>query len=355
MPRSHLTLAALATAAVPGFDPVQARAFSTGRHGDFFTAIVTDAENRELIVRAPNSQAAEDQLVAEKYALGAMTAGIRSQLPFEVPTAVGRATLGKTFGLVFDYIPGDLVNLADLTAQPALLVSTGEALASIHSLPTGFVVDAGLPNLSASNVQLQVRNLVSQAVSTKLVPETLANRWRDAVDSEAMWQFEPTVIHGSFSADVLVAGLDSLSGVLGWSALRVADPAFDLHWVMNLPTESQNQIFESYQGIRLSLMDPSLRNRAAMHSELELVRWLLHGLETKDSAIVDDAVQMFDRLVDSVNANDTNPVQAAMSPVLTVTEVVDLLDETPGDSYPGRSQGLEPVTDDQASRNSASE
>ena len=73
MARSHITLAALATAAVPGFDPVQAQAFSTGMHGDFFAAIVTDATGRELIVRVPNSAEAEAQLGAEKYALETMT------------------------------------------------------------------------------------------------------------------------------------------------------------------------------------------------------------------------------------------------------------------------------------------
>lgn len=354
MARSHLTLAALATSAVVGFDPVQARAFSTGTQGDFFAAVVTDATGRELIVRVPNSADAEDQLGAEKYALETMTPGIRSRLSFDVPEVLGRAALGKTFGLVFNFLQGHQITLADISASEALSVSIGTGLASIHSLPTNFVADAGLPFFTALEVQRQTRDLVTRAQGTNLLPVALSARWQEAVDDANLWMFEPTVIHGSINADSFIAGEDSLTGILGWAALRVGDPAWDLHWLINAPVDAQDSTFESYLNSRRSLVDPKLRQRATLYSELELARWLLHGVEQKSTEIVDDAIDMLDRLVDSVHAETINPIGTETAPVLTVTEVVELLDETPGDTS-ARYRGMEPVADDQRSSNSLSE
>lgn len=354
MARSHITLAALATAAVPGFDPVQAQAFSTGMHGDFFAALVTDATGREVIVRVPNSAQAEAQLGAEKYALETMTAGIRSRLTFDVPTLVGRASIGKTFGLVFDFLHGHQLGLADFTAESGLPVSIGSGIASIHSLPTHFVSDAGLPFFSASDIQRQTRELVSQAQATNLLPAALSARWQEAVNDSNLWMFEPTVIHGSLGIDSFIAGEDSISGVLGWAALRVGDPATDMHWIINAPIDAQDAAFSAYGDSRHSLVDPKLRQRATLYSELELARWLLHGVEQKSTEIVDDAIDMLDRLVDSVHQENNNSIGTDTEPILTVTEVVELLDETPGDSI-GRYPGMKPVTDDQRSSNSLSE
>ena len=340
MARSHITLAALATAAVPGFDPVQAQAFSTGMHGDFFAAIVTDAAGRELIVRVPNSAEAEAQLGAEKYALETMTAGIRSRLSFDVPTLVGRAPLGKTFGLVFEFLHGDQLTLSDFTPETGLPTSIGTAIASIHSLPTHFVSDAGLPTFSAQDVQRQTRELVSRAQATALLPAALSARWQEAVDDSSLWMFDPTVIPGSLGADSGIAGTDSVA---------------DMHWIINAPIEAQNIAFGSYGDSRHSLVDPKLRQRATLYSELELAKWLLHGVEQKSPEIVDDAIDMLDRLVDSVHQENTNAIGTDTAPVLTVTEVVELLDETPGDAASGRYRGMEPVTDDQRSSNSLSE
>jgi macrolide phosphotransferase len=355
MARSHLTLAALATSAVAGFDPVRARPFSTGAHGDFFAAVVVDAAGRELIVRVPNSSEAEAQLTSEKYALETMTPGIRSRLTFSAPDLVGRATWNKTFGLVFEFLPGQQLTVGDISADSALPVAIGAALASIHSLPTNFVADAGLPFFTSLEVQRQTRDLVERATASKMLPAALALRWQEAAADDTLWMFEPTVIHGSLGADSLVAGEDSLAGILGWAALRVGDPAWDLHWLINASLDVQDATFAAYVDARRSLADPKLRQRATLYSELEVARWLLHGIEQKNAEIVEDAVDMLDRLVDAVRQEPTNSVGQETAPVLTVTEVVNLLDETPGDAPVGRYRGLQPVTDDQRSSNSASE
>ena len=354
MARSHFTLAALATAAVADFDAVGARPFTTGLHGDFFAAVVQDEAGRQLIVRVPNSAEAEAQLSSEKYSLETMTPGIRSRLPFDVPELVGRATWNKTFGLVFDFLPGAPLSVGEINANAELASSIGSGLAALHSLPTNFVADAGLPFFSALEIQRQTRELVDRARESKMLPAFLASRWQEAVNDDTLWMFETTVIHGSLGADSLLSGEDSLGGILGWAALRVGDPAWDLHWLINSSLESQEAAFAAYTAARASLADPKLRQRATLYSELELARWLMHGIAQKDTAIVEDAVDMLDRLVDAVRQEPVNSVGQDTAPILGVTEVVELLDETPGDAA-GRYRGMEPVTDDQRSSNSASE
>jgi macrolide phosphotransferase len=242
-----------------------------------------------------------------------------------------------------------------LSANSPLSSSIGVGLASIHSLPTNFVADAGLPFFSSLEVQRQTRELVQRAIASKMLPAALAVRWEDAVEDGALWMFEPTVIHGSLGADSLVAGSDSLAGILGWAALRVGDPAWDLHWLINASLDAQDATLTAYIEARRSQADPKLRQRATLYSELEVARWLLHGIEQKSPEIVEDAVDMLDRLVDAIRQEPVNSVGQQTEPILTVTEVVDLLDVTPGDAPRGRYRGLEPVTEDQRSINSASE
>jgi hypothetical protein len=154
-------------------------------------------------------------------------------------------------------------------------------------------------------------------------------RWNEAVTDDSLWQFEPTVIHGALSVDRFVIGEDSVSAVLGWGSLRVGDPAWDLHWLVSLDAASQNQAFESYTDVRQSAVDPKIHERAVLYSELELVRWLVHGLELSRQDIVDDAVAMLDRLTDTVRYEGENTVGQAQEPVLDLLEVETLLESTP--------------------------
>lgn len=359
MARSHLTLAALATSAVADFDPVRSASFSTGEHGDFFAAVVENAAGRELLVRVPNSAEAEAQLSSELYALEHMSAGIRSRLAFDVPTVIGRATIGKTFGLIFDFIKGTSVTLADFRQDSDVPVSVGRGIAAIHALPTSFVADASLPVFYAAEVQKQTRELVDKARATNLLPAALVARWQNAVDDAALWMFEPTVTHGSLNADSFLVGEDSLTAVLGWATLRVGDPAWDLHWMINVDLDAQDIAFGAYSAARRSAADPKLRQRATLYSELELARWLLHGVEQKSPEIVDDAINMLDRLVDSVHAETSSPIAPGLDEALTVTQVVELLEDTPGGSQSadprGDYRGMPPVTDNQRSSSSLSE
>ena len=96
-------------------------------------------------------------------------------------------------------------------------------------------------------------------------------------------------------------------------------------------------------GARLVHTSP-LARRALLHAELELARWLLHGIDTRDDAVIDDAVGLLDGLVASVHEQSSEPLTSDTGPILAVAEVERLLDETPRDVV-ARDAGSTMLTD----------
>jgi macrolide phosphotransferase len=355
MARTPLTLAALSTAAVSGLEVVAAREHTTGEHGDYDAAILQTADGRELIVRVPRTQAAETEQAADLIALGAMTGGIRSRLPFEVPTALGQAPFGGSRAVVYDFLPGRPLGLEQVHGE--LAVSAGQAVGAIHSLPTGFVLEAGLPQQSADDAQRAVVSVIDRAQATGSLPAALRERWYEAAADQALWRFLPTVINGALSADSLLVDGQAVRAVIGWSALSVGDPARDLAWVMGAQPEAAEAVFSWYEMGRPSAADPRLQHRALLHAELDLARWLLHGHELHDQTIIADAESMLDTLVDRVHQNGVERLDQATGPVLDAAQVEQLLAQTPRAQTPGarmpgahgsaaHSTGFAPVEDE---------
>jgi aminoglycoside phosphotransferase (APT) family kinase protein len=358
MARTHLTLAALATSAVDGLDVVRATPAGSGAQGDFDSALLTARDGRQLIIRVPTGQPAETEQSADLIALRSLTAGIRSRLPFDVPTYLGQTPIDGTRAVVYDFLAGAPLRLEDVRAGDGLAGSVGRSIAAIHALPTAFVGDAGLPVLTAAECLSSTEALIEAAVGTGLVPTALRDRWRAAVRDTDLWQFQPTVINGALTAESFLVEGETVVGVLGWSALRVGDPARDLHWVLAMATDSAESTLGAYAAARHVATDRQFTHRALLYAELEVARWLLHGRELHEQSIVDDAVQMLDGLVDRVHTNTADRLSHATGPVLDVSDVEDLLDQTPGDRSGddfSPSEGLKPMRDDQSEESSSSE
>jgi len=343
MARTPFTLAALSTAAVPGLEVVSTREHTTGEHGDYDAAIMRAADGRELIIRVPRTQAAETEQAADLIALGAMSGGVRSRLPFEVPTALGQAPFDGSRAVVYDFLPGRPLELELVHGEIA--VSAGQAVAAIHSLPTAFVLEAGLPQQSADDAQRAVMTVIDRAQSTGSLPAALRSRWFQAAADQSLWRFAPTVINGALSADSLLVDDAAVRAVIGWSALSVGDPARDLAWVMGAQPEAAEAVFSWYEMGIQSAPDPRLQHRALLHAELDLARWLLHGHELHDQAIIADAEAMLDTLVDRVHQNGVDPLEQATAPVLDAAQVEQLLAQTPG-AASVHSEGLTPLEED---------
>ncbi len=298
--RSPLTLAALATVAVPGLDAVDVR---RPRHPTSGTdaAVVIDAEGRRWVVRAPQSAAAGAALEAEVGLLRGLAAHVDAGLlPFDVPRPTGFADLPEGGrAVVHPQLPGRPLRLEDLGPGPGLAAAVGRAIAAIHELPPETVEDAGLPVYEADTYRQRRLAEVDEAARTGHVPTGLLRRWEHALEDVAMWRFRPVVVHGDLSADHVLCVVDRPTAVLGWAEAKVADPADDLAWLLvAAPHEGVDAILEAYNLRRTELRDPHLADRALLAGELALARWLLHGVRLEDEAIVADAAAMLTELAE---------------------------------------------------------
>lgn len=324
MARSHLTLAALATSAVADLDIVGVQQFGSPG-GDFDAAILTGRDGRHWIVRVPRSERAEQEQSADLLALRALSAGVRARLPFTVSTFAGQVPVDGTRAVVSEFVYGSKVPLGSMSVE--LAASIGAAVAAIHSLPPNVVIDAGLPSHSPVESLRSVVALMDRAAATGLVPAALLSRWERASEEATLWQFTPTVVNGSLGSDSFLSANDAVTGMVGWHALRVGDPASDLQWLAGAAPELVDAAHAAYSRVR-GAVDRQLRQRASLLSELEIARWLLHGTEVTSTEIIDDAVEMLSALVDDVQMDLMNPIGGPSVP-LGVDEVEQLLERTP--------------------------
>ena len=326
MVRTALTLAALATSAVAGLDVTSATRFGALGSGNFEKATLTNREGRRLIIRVPRMQSAADYATADLAGLRALSTGVRGKLPFAVPRYLGEVAVEATRAIVYDFLPGDPLALSELASITELAASVGRSLAAIHSLPTGFVIDAGLPLVRPLDALSGVVSIMDRAGSTGLVPGALLSRWERATEDPALWQYAPTVINGGLTASSFIHGDNAVTGVVGWALLSVGDPARDLFWALSTSAaDASDGVLDEYNKTRGS-SDRQVKKRAMLYAELELAKWLLHGTEVKSTAIVDDAIAMLHNVVDFVQNDLNRRIDTNTRPVLSVAEVEEMLD-----------------------------
>lgn len=326
MARSPLTLAALATAAVPGIDVTGATRHGAGPVGRFDQAVLDVRDGSHAIIRIPRMKTAETQASADLLALQALTTGVRGRLPFAVHSFLGMAPIDGTRAVVYDFLPGSPVELSSLAADGGLAGSIGRAIAAIHALPTSLVTDADLPFTRPLDTLATTVTVMEQAGATGLVPAALVERWENASEDPALWQFAPTVVNGAMSAETVLQQNDQVTGIVDWYALGVGDPARDLYWVLGATTpDAAESVFDAYNHARGST-DRQVKKRATLYAELEIAKWLLHGTQERSTEIVDDAVGMLHNLVDIVQNDLNRSIDTNTRPVMTVAEVEDMLD-----------------------------
>ncbi|GAA4670631.1 hypothetical protein GCM10025780_12670 [Frondihabitans cladoniiphilus] len=318
----------MATAAVADLDVRATGLQGSIGTGDFDSARLTGGQGENWIIRVPRSQRAEAEQSADLVALRALSLGVRKRLSFEVPTYRGQAPIAETRAIVYDYVEGTPLAASDVLAGTGLPSAVGAAVAAIHALPTSFVTDAGLSSHTPFEAMRSSASVVDRAAATGMLPAALLERWENAIQDSLLWQFQPTVINGSLEASSFLVSGDRISGLLGWHDLQIGDPARDLAWVLGAPTEdSVDAVFEAYSVSR-GTSDRQLRHRATLYHELDLAKYLLHGTHTKNTEVVDDAVAMMTRLVDTVQFSDERPLVAGTTEALDLDGVEDLLTAT---------------------------
>jgi aminoglycoside phosphotransferase (APT) family kinase protein len=299
--RSALALAALASVAVPGLDPV-AVGPSALCGPAFDAAVVTGGDGRRWLVRAPGRPAVAAVVDVEERLLPL----IQPLLPAPVPVPAGYCRLpegGRC--VVSEHLPGAPLDAGSLEAGSPLAAELGRLLAALHEVPPEVFEEAGVPVYAADEYRLRRLADVDRAAATGHVPAALLGRWERELEQVAHWRFVPTPVHGDLAGEHVLVHGERLSGVLSWGEARVADPADDLAWVVaGAPTEATDTVLEAYAMARGHQPDPHLVDRARLAGELALARWLLSGVAADDAGVVDRATQALARLAEVVPDDD---------------------------------------------------
>lgn len=295
--RSPLALAALACAAVKGLEPVSSRDHA-GLGKDLDVAVVADGVRREWVVRCPRNAAAGARLEAE----GRLLAILGARLPYAVPQVEGSAKLPEGGrAVVHRTLGGAPVDLTSLSPESPLVTALGRALAALHDVPGELLEDVGLPAYTADEYRQRRLAEVDRAAASGHVPATLLSRWERALEEVGAWRFVPCVVHGDLAPENVLVDGDRVTGILEWAETRIADPADDFAWLASGCTPSTFlAVLDAYTEARHTEPDPDLGRRARLAAELAVARWLLHGVSTDDSGIVDDALTMLTDLDTSV-------------------------------------------------------
>ncbi|WP_194949249.1 phosphotransferase [Actinomyces trachealis] len=321
--RSALSLAALASVAVPGLNPSRLTTPQSDSP-ELRVVGVVDTAGRTWEVLEPHDDTTGATLEAEAGALRSIGRIIDDgRLTFQVARVAGAVRLGGTHVQVRTHLPGSPIDLNGLHPGPGLSSGLGRALGELHELPVSVINEAGLPVYTAEDVRMRWSKLLDVAEKTGQLPAPLLSRWRQALRHAAMWRFRPVVVHGDLAEEnVLVAG-GGVVGMRGFGQAHVGDPAEDLSWIYaSVPLDCLDSIENGYDVARSEGVDKHLRDRAELVSELGLVRWLMHGVHTGNDAVTKDALTMLDDLREQVGDEPlVEEVEPRLAPVATARVV----------------------------------
>lgn len=286
-------------AAQPDIKPVGVAPARATRDG-VDMAVVQDDQGRSWVVAAPRGAASGAALEAEVEAV-TLLAG---RVPFVVPRPVATVALREGgHAVVYPAPTGRAVDLTRLASSPLLCQAIGRSLAALHQVSPNVVERAGVPVYEADDIRRRRLSELDRGAATGQVPSVLLQRWEAALDDEARWRFTGAVVHGDLVAErVLVSG-DDVSALLDWTDVHVGDPAQDLAWLaVGAEPETVTAVLQAYVAARGPGADEFLLERAVLHGEMALLKWLLHGERTGAEAVSADARDMLSQLAGWVSA-----------------------------------------------------
>ncbi len=295
MTRSPLFLAALASAAVPGLDPVSVEGLRPVAGSAFDVAYVTDSQERRWVIKAPRSQAAG----AELAAVGALAPLLGRRLDIAMPMVRGEVSVPEGRAIVYLRLPGRPIDFASLPPG-ALSAGVGKALAHIHNLELSVFEEAGRPTYDAESHRRRQLSELDRGAATGHVPTNLLTRWEQRLEDISLWRFAPTPVHGSFVGDNVLASFDDeesaddghVRGVLAWEASRVGDPADDFaDLVQRAQSDVLDAVLRAYTQSRVERPDGNLLARARLAAEMTPMRVLLRSLAAGDRDLVEAAAE----------------------------------------------------------------
>jgi aminoglycoside phosphotransferase (APT) family kinase protein len=329
MASSPLILAALAKSILPSAKFKQARSIPSEGRGPVNSALLTDSDGIQYVVREARNAKGNLELATETQAVRAVkNAG---SLPFNVPALVAESTgpNGNTLQ-VLEFVYGSNVEFDVIRPTSPLVNSLGKAIAAIHSLSIDAVRQAGMPEYSAAEIREARLAELDRAASSGRIPATLLQRWESALEDLDLFRFQPTVVHGNLvGANVLELG-DDVSGVLGWSSLEIGDPAQDF---IGFAAQTDPELFDAvrfaYQSLRTEL-DQNLAQRATLYSELAIAAYLVSSISSNNEGEAQWAESQLESIASLVEEGSALPLGrvAFASALPAFVDEVDLVVET---------------------------
>ncbi|MFQ4147105.1 macrolide 2'-phosphotransferase [Arthrobacter sp. LAPM80] len=316
-----IELAAIASAAVPGLN-VTAFGPEPDDAADFCSAMLVDSENRRWRVRSPRHPEASTRLETERQVLRAFSPAIRAELPFLLPSVAGTVRQGELITFVYSHIKGRAESVERLASgTAALALEIGAAIAAIHDLPQELVTNSDLPSYTANEFRQRKLNELDQAATTGKIPPSLLRRWEHAMEDVALWRFNACVVHGDLHEDNILLDADQVTAVIGWTDLRIGDPADDFAWLVavNDPV-FVDTVMQSYAAARKETPDPHLLRRAALSAEFALAQWLVKGYAADSARMVEDAESMLKTLEADIAEHGGQPI--SVEPTVVPVAVV---------------------------------
>lgn len=336
--RSPSFLAALASAAVPGLDPVSVEALPSTPEDRFDVGFVMDSQHRRWVVRAPR----DDMAAAEMDRSVAMLGIIARRLPFGVPMPRGfiaLATGGRA--MVYPYLPGHHVDLAAVPRGAGVAAELGRALAALHNLDARIYDEAGLPSYDADVYRSRRLTDLDRAAATGRIPAGLLTRWEAALEDVALWRFATVPTHGSVTAEHVLTAFDDdhdaasgrVRALTGWEHAQVADPADDFaELVSTMTPDALDTVLEAYALSRVERPDPHLLVRARLASELRVLTGLMDAVAARRLDLADVLTTQLRQLDNAIQASDDPRLSlapAAVRPRATQRVVDEPEQETP--------------------------
>ncbi|MDC5698958.1 phosphotransferase [Intrasporangium calvum] len=295
MTRSPLVLAALASAAVPGLDPVAVEGVRARPSGSFDVAFVTDKQERRWVIKAPMTHGAG----AELEAVAALGPLLGRRLELAMPLVRGTVPIPEGRAIVYLRLPGRPLDFAALPPGE-LAAGVGRALAHVHNIELAVFEEAGRPVYDAESHRRRQLSELDRAAATGHVPTNLLTRWEQRLEDISLWRFAPTTVHGSFLGDNVLASFDDddhaeageVRGVLGWEESRVGDPADDFAELVRLASPAAvDDVLRAYARARVERPDGNLLARARLAAEMTPMRLLLRALAAGARHRVEDAAE----------------------------------------------------------------
>ncbi len=308
MTRSPLALAALASSAVPGLDPVAVEGVVV-QPGDLFeVAYVQDSQDRRWVVKAPRTPAAGAALED----VATLSGLLGRRLEVAMPMVRGQAVVPEGRACVYLRVPGRPLDFGGLPPG-GLAGEVGRALAQIHNVEHLVLEEAGRPVYDAEAHRRRQLSELDRAAGTGHVPTNLLTRWEGALEAISLWRFAPTVVHGTFVGENVLASFDDdedaatgrVRGVLAWEESRVGDPADDFgELVARCSPTALDAVMEAYAQTRVERPDGNLLRRARLAAEMRPVRALLHAMSSGEGRLVERAARSLRLLDEQIWAED---------------------------------------------------